>query len=187
MKGRGVYRKNFACASGVPLVNEKLLQGAQMLHGAVFSKRAPLFRPLRYTCFFLRGMVLYEEMGKKFSIAQRIKSFGHAARGIGVAFKTQHNIRIHAAAVIIVGTAGIFFKLSLLEWGLVVMAVGLVLVSEMMNTAIEALVDLVSPSYHEKAGLIKDIAAGAVMIAAVISVIIGLVVFVPKVLRLFEP
>ncbi len=182
-----MYRKNFACASGVPLVNEKLLQGVQMLHGAVFSKRAPLFRPLRYTCFFLRGMVLYEEMGKKFSIAQRIKSFGHAARGIVSTFKTQHNIWIHAAAIIIVVTAGIFFKLSLMEWGLVVLAVGMVLAAEMMNTAIEALVDLVSPSYHEKAGLIKDIAAGAVMIAAVISVIIGLLIFVPKVLRLFEP
>ncbi len=132
-------------------------------------------------------MVFWKTMGKKFSIAQRIQSFGHAGRGIAEAFKTQHNLRIHAAAIIIVVTAGFLFKLSLLEWGLVVLAVGLVLTAELLNTAIEVLVDLVSPSYHEKAGLIKDIAAGAVLIAAVISVIIGLLVFLPKVLRLFEP
>ncbi len=121
---------------------------------------------------------------KKFSISRRIKSFGYAFRGIFFAFKTQHNIWIHLLAIIVVLTAGFLFELTLLEWGLVVLVIGLVLVSEMINTAIEWLVDLVSPEYKEKAGLIKDVAAGAVLIAAIISVIIGAIVFLPKMIEL---
>lgn len=121
---------------------------------------------------------------KKFSIYRRIRSFGCAFKGILFAFKTQHNIWIHSLAIIFVVSAGFIFKLDVLEWSLVVLAIGLVLVSEMINTAIEWLVDLVSPEYKEKEGLIKDVAAGAVLIAAVISVIIGAIVFVPKLLNL---
>ena len=123
---------------------------------------------------------------KKFSFPGRIKSFGNAFRGIFFAFKTQHNIWIHSLAIIIVLTAGFIFKLNTPEWGLVVLAIGLVLVSEMINTAIEWLVDLVSPDYSEKAGLIKDVAAGAVLIAALISVIIGIIVFLPKISKAFH-
>jgi diacylglycerol kinase len=121
---------------------------------------------------------------KKFSFSRRTKSFGYAFKGISIAFKTQHNIWIHSLAIIVVLTAGFIFKLDVLEWGLVVLAIGLVLVSEMINTAIECLVDLVSPDYSEKAGLIKDVAAGAVLVAATISVIIGGIVFLPKMIEL---
>lgn len=121
---------------------------------------------------------------KKFSFPERIKSFGNAFRGIFFAFKTQHNIWIHSLAIVVVVIAGFIFKLNLLEWGLVVFAIGLVLVSEMINTAIEWLVDLVSPEYQEKAGLIKDVAVGAVLIAVIISVIIGAIVFLPKIIEL---
>jgi diacylglycerol kinase len=123
---------------------------------------------------------------KKFSISRRIKSFAYAFKGIFIAFKTQHNIWIHLLAIIVVVSAGFIFKLDVLEWGLVVFAIGLVLVSEMINTAIEWLVDLVSPGYKEKAGLIKDVAAGAVLIAAIISVIIGIIVFLPKMIELIR-
>jgi diacylglycerol kinase len=121
---------------------------------------------------------------KKFSFSSRIKSFAYAFKGIFIAFKTQHNIWIHSLAIIVVLTAGFIFKLNLQEWSLVVLAIGLVLVTEMINTAIEWLVDLLSPEYKEKAGLIKDVAAGAVLIAAVISVIIGIIVFLPKMIEL---
>jgi len=123
---------------------------------------------------------------KKFSIPQRIKSFGNAFRGIFFAFKTQHNTWIHSLAIVVVVIAGFIFKLDAREWGLVVLAMGLVLAAEMINTAIEWLVDLVSPGYSEKAGLIKDVAAGAVLVAAVISVIIGAIVFLPKVIELIR-
>jgi len=122
---------------------------------------------------------------KKFSISRRIKSFGYAFKGIFIAFKTQHNIWIHSLAIIVVLAAGFIFKLDVMEWGLVVLAIGLVLATEMINTAIEWLVDLVSPEYKEKAGLIKDVAAGAVLIAALISVIIGIIVFLPKISKAF--
>jgi diacylglycerol kinase len=78
--------------------------------------------------------------------------------------------------------AGFIFKLNLVEWGLVIFAIGLVLVSELMNTAIESFVDVISPEYSEKAGFIKDVAAGAVLIAAIISVIIGIIIFLPKII-----
>jgi diacylglycerol kinase len=122
-------------------------------------------------------------MDKKFSISKRIKSFGYAFKGIFFAFKTQHNIWIHSLAIVVVVTAGLIFKLDILEWGLVVLAIGLVLVSEMVNTAIEWLVDLVSPGYSEKAGKIKDVAAGAVLVAAIIAVIIGAIIFLPKIIE----
>lgn len=121
---------------------------------------------------------------KKFSFPERIKSFSNAFRGIFFAFKTQHNIWIHSLAIVVVVIAGFIFKLDVMEWGLVVLAIGLVLAAEMINTAIEWLIDLVSPDYSEKAGLIKDVAAGAVLIAAVISVIIGAIVFLPKIIEL---
>ena len=125
-------------------------------------------------------------MDKKFSITLRIKSFGYAFKGIFIVFKTQHNILIHLLAALVVVTAGIIFELELHQWGLVVLSIGLVLVAEMINTALEWLVDLVSPDYHKKAGLIKDVAAGAVLIAAIIAVIIGFIVFLPKIIELFE-
>lgn len=117
----------------------------------------------------------------KFSVSRRIKSFGFAFKGILFAFKTQHNLWIHVLAVILVITAGLIFKLNPLEWALIVFAIGLVLVSELFNTAVETLVDFISPEYSKKAGVIKDLAAGAVLIAAFVSVIIGLIVFLPKI------
>ena len=119
---------------------------------------------------------------KKFSLSRGIKSFGPAVKGIGIAFKTQHNLWIHSLAIIVVVIAGFLFKISLLEWGLVVLAMGLVLTAELVNTAIELLVDFVSADHNKKAGLIKDIAAGAVLMAAIISVIIAIIVFLPKII-----
>jgi diacylglycerol kinase len=130
-------------------------------------------------------MVFNDEMKeKKFSIPTRIKSFGYALKGILFALKTQPNFLIHLLAIIIVATSGFIFQLSIPEWSLVVLAIGLVLVSEMINTAIEELVNMLSPEYNKKAGLIKDVAAGAVLIAAIISIIIGVIIFLPKMIKL---
>lgn len=127
-----------------------------------------------------------ENQDKRFSISRRIKSFGHAFKGILFAFKTQHNIWIHSAVMLLVIFAGYIFRLNVVEWGLVVLAIGLVLVSELINTAIESLVDVISPGYSEKAGFIKDVAAGAVLIAAIISIIIGLIIFLPKIIKMLQ-
>lgn len=101
-----------------------------------------------------------------------------------VLFRTQTNARIHAMAAVAVVVAGLVFHISAGEWCAVVGAIALVLVTEAINTAIEAVVDLASPEVHPLAERAKDVAAGAVLIAAVVSVMIGLIVFGPHLLVL---
>ena len=110
-----------------------------------------------------------------------MESFQHAWRGIRYALKTQVNLRFHALATAAVLLAGLWVGLTLGEWGLIFLAVGLVWVAELLNTAMERVVDLVSPEYHELAKQAKDCAAGAVLFAALISVLTGIVVFLPKI------
>ncbi len=119
---------------------------------------------------------------KKFSVKKRLLSFKYAFRGIGFMIQTQHNARIHLIATIIVIFLGVTLKVSLTEWCLLIFAIGIVLSSELFNTSIEFLTDLLSPEYQKKAGTVKDIAAGAVLISAIASAIIGLIVFLPRVI-----
>ena len=90
------------------------------------------------------------------------------------------NFKIHLLAIMAVLLAGWYVQLAIADWLWIILAVGLVLVAELLNTAIEVLVDLVSPEYNAMAGKVKDIAAGAVLVAALISVCIGAVIFIPK-------
>ena len=115
---------------------------------------------------------------------KRFLSFRYAFKGIAFLFRSQPNAWIHLVATAGVIVAGILLHLSTTEWLLIAFAVGFVFSAELFNTAIEELVNLVSPEFHKKAGKIKDLAAGAVLVAAITAVIIGLVVFAPKVLQL---
>jgi diacylglycerol kinase len=108
-----------------------------------------------------------------------VASFGFALRGIVALLRTQANARIHFAATIAVVAAGFLFAIKRMEWCAIAAAIGLVWTAEGLNTAIECVVDLVSPDHHPLAGRAKDIAAGAVLIAALIAAIIGALVFVP--------
>ena len=119
-------------------------------------------------------------------IKQRGKSFGYAGKGLLYAFRTQHNLWIHLALALIAIGMGFWLKISSSEWCFVVFAIGFVLAAELFNTAIEWLVDLVSPEWNEKAGKIKDVAAGAVLVSAVAALLIGLIVFGPKIVGLFS-
>ena len=110
----------------------------------------------------------------------RINSFGYAFKGIKVLFKSQPNARIHAAITTMVIIFGLLFHLSLLEWAIIVLAIGLVLAAEAFNTALEYLTDLVSPDFHPMAGKVKDVSAGAVLISAICAAIMGLLIFIPK-------
>lgn len=112
---------------------------------------------------------------------KRIQSFGYAIRGISHVFGTEANMKIHIAISILVIIFGMVFAISLIEWIFCLLCIGMVVAAEMLNTAIENVVDLASPEQHPLAGKAKDIAAGAVLICAVISVIIGLLIFIPKV------
>lgn len=112
---------------------------------------------------------------------KRILSFKYAGRGIRTVFGSEPNMKIHIFISILVLIFGFVFQLSPTEWMLCLLCMGLVVGMEMMNTAIENLVNLVSPDFHPLAGKAKDIAAGAVLICAIISVIVGLFIFLPKV------
>jgi len=115
-------------------------------------------------------------------LSRLIKSFYYALSGIAYAIKTQRNMKIHTLALILVLAAGFWLELSSLEWAIALIMAGIVIICEMLNTAIEALVDLKIEEYHALAKVAKDVAAGAVLIASILSVIVGLLIFVPKIL-----
>lgn len=109
-----------------------------------------------------------------------IKGFAYAGKGLCYAFKTQVNFRFHCATAIVVVLLGWYLHLNSHEWLWILFSIALVLVTELLNTAIEALVDLVSPEYHLKAGIAKDTAAAAVLVTALVAAVIGLIIFIPK-------
>jgi diacylglycerol kinase (ATP) len=113
-----------------------------------------------------------------------INSFGFAFKGLRYATATQPNFRIHLALAIIAVVLGFLLQISFAEWEWIMLAIALVLIVELLNTSIETLVDLVSPGYHEMAGRVKDVCAGAVVIAAVFALVTGIVIFLPKLISL---
>lgn len=122
---------------------------------------------------------------EKFSISKRLKSFTYASNGLKVLFQEEHNSRIHLFATVCVIVAGMLLKLSILEWVAVAFAVGLVFSGEIFNSAIEDLADVVCPERDERIKKVKDLAAAAVLVNAITAAVIGLLVFVPKIIHLF--
>lgn len=122
-----------------------------------------------------------QEKSPSFSIKERIASFKYALNGLKIILETQHNFMIHLIAAILVTAAGLFFHVSNIEWIIIIITIAIVLCAEAINTSIEKLTDLVSPDYNEQAGKVKDIAAAAVLIAAIASVIVGVIIFLPKI------
>jgi diacylglycerol kinase (ATP) len=118
----------------------------------------------------------------EFSAVRRAKSFTHAGRGVWVFIRTTHNAWIHVAILALVVLLGFYVGLGRTEWLFVVLAAGLVLTAEAFNTALEVTLDLMSPDYHPAARDAKDVAAGAVLIAAIAAAAIGLLIFVPHLL-----
>lgn len=110
-----------------------------------------------------------------------INSFKYAFCGIISAFKTEKNMKIHVLAMILVIIAGIFLKISKIEWIICIMLFGLVISSELINTAIETVVDMITLEKNDKAKLAKDVSAGSVLVIAIISAIIGCIIFIPKI------
>jgi diacylglycerol kinase (ATP) len=109
-----------------------------------------------------------------------LRSFRVAWDGLLAALRIDRNLRIHAAATVIVAVAGVLCRLSVAEWSAIVLAIGLVWVAELLNTSIEAVVDLASPEHHELARRAKDVASAAVLIAAVTAAVVGAVIFGPR-------
>jgi diacylglycerol kinase (ATP) len=121
-----------------------------------------------------------------FSLAARVRSVRHALRGIGVMLRTQHNAWIHAVATGAVLAAGLALRIGPGEWLAIVLAIVAVWTAEALNTAFESLCDVASPEFHPMVERAKDVAAGAVLIAAAGAVLIGLLVFGPRLLALWS-
>lgn len=115
-----------------------------------------------------------------------INSFKYAFEGIKSSLRTERNIKIHFSMMILVIVAGILLDISTYEWMICIILFGMVIGGELVNTAIEEVTDLVTTEINPKAKLAKDIAAGAVLIMAITSAIIGLIIFIPKIILLFK-
>ena len=108
------------------------------------------------------------------------KSFGYAFEGIFTCIRKERNMKIHCVMAVLVVAAGVILGLSPVEWCICLGLFGLVMALELVNTAVEAVVDLVIGEYHPLAKIAKDTAAGAVLIAAIMAAAAGLIIFVPK-------
>ena len=120
---------------------------------------------------------------RPFSIQARLKSFVYAFEGVMFFIRFEAQATIHLIAIVGVLGAGYWFKISSMEWIAVVFAIGIVVAAEMLNTAIEKLTDMVSPEFSLKAKVVKDLAAGAVLMASLVAAVVGLIVFLPKLIE----
>ncbi|HOF20570.1 MAG TPA: diacylglycerol kinase family protein [Bacteroidales bacterium] len=121
----------------------------------------------------------------KFSPRSRLKSFKYAFRGLGSLLKFEHNSRIHLFAAIIVVILGIILKVSVTEWCILILAIGFVFFAELLNSSAEAFSDAVKPGWDEKIMKAKDYASAAVLVAAITSAVIGILIFLPRLILLF--
>src|SRR6266851_5436148 len=111
-----------------------------------------------------------------------VRSFSFAGQGVWHAVRRQRNMRVHLAAAAAAVVAGLVLRISAVDWACVLMAIGLVLTAEALNTVVEALADLCTDKYHPLAKIAKDTAAGAVLISSVAALGVGIAVFLPRLL-----
>ena len=114
-----------------------------------------------------------------------IKSFKHAGRGIASVYKGEQNFRIHCLAGAFVLIFSVILKISTLEWAIIFFLISILLIMELINTALEKVIDIIKPRVHEYAADIKDILSGAVLVSALMCAIGVLIVFIPHILELF--
>lgn len=114
-------------------------------------------------------------------ITGRIRGGGYAIKGAWLLIKNEHSIQVQLVIAVAVTIAGFYFDITATEWMIQLLAIGLVMAAEGLNTATEEIADFIHPDLHSKIGYIKDVAAGAVFFAALIAVIVGLIIYVPYV------
>ena len=114
------------------------------------------------------------------------RSFGYAFQGIFTCVRKERNMKIHCVAAVFVVSAGVILKISAIEWCICLALFGLVMALEHVNTAVEAVVDMVTEEYHPLAKVAKDTAAGAVLIAAIMAAIAGCIIFLPKIAQILQ-
>lgn len=121
-------------------------------------------------------------MNPKQEYKKLVNSFKYAIEGFISSFKTERNMKIHVLAMALVVILGIYLKLSPIEWCIIVISIALVISAELFNTAIETLVDMVSPERNPNAKLVKDISAAAVLALAIGAAVVGTIIFIPKIM-----
>jgi diacylglycerol kinase len=120
----------------------------------------------------------------KFSLKSRFGSFRFALNGISLLLKNEHNSRIHLLAAIIAIIMGIIMKIDHYEWSLLIIVIGAVYLTELLNSSIESLADRIDPEWNELIMRAKDYGAAAVLISAIIAIVVGGLIFIPKFLNL---
>lgn len=125
-------------------------------------------------------------MNQPINIRKAIKSFSYAGFGIYSLFRHENNAKIHLLAAVVVFIAGIFFKISNIEWCIIIVQIALVWAAEAFNTAIEKIADMISTEYHPTIKIIKDVAAAGVLILAISAIFVASFIFLPKVWELFQ-
>ena len=120
----------------------------------------------------------------KWTLRNRLRSFSFAFSGLKILLKTQHNSWIHLAVTGVVLAVGALLRITAIEWCVLTLAMASVWITETLNTAIKFLTDLVSPEFHPIAGQVKDLAAAAVLISAIGAAIVGVIVFLPRLIQL---
>jgi diacylglycerol kinase len=121
-----------------------------------------------------------------FSISSRIRSFGFAINGLRILFREEHNARVHLLGAVLALLAGWFFRLSSIEWLALLFCIAWVFMLEIINSALERLADMVYPGIHPLIGQAKDLSAAAVLVAALLSVAVGGILFIPKIIQHFH-
>ena len=113
-----------------------------------------------------------------------LNSFKYAFNGIITSFRTEKNMKIHILMMLLVAIAGIILKINVIEWIIGVILFAIVISAELFNTAIETVVNMITMEKNEKAKIAKDVSAGAVLVTAIGSAIVGLIIFIPKVVNI---
>jgi diacylglycerol kinase len=125
-------------------------------------------------------------MKRRGFFSREAESFACAFRGIAALFKSEVHARIHLAATIVVLSLGWWFRIGAGEWIAVILAIGLVWVAEALNTAIEYVADLAHPDEHPEVKKLKDLAAAAVLFASIAALIVGLIIFLPRMCATYD-
>lgn len=121
---------------------------------------------------------------EKFSIKKRIKSFSYAFAGLKVLFREEHNSWIHAVAAVLAVAMGFLFRISPMEWIAVVIVIGMVFAAEIINSSIERTADFIKAERDDRKRDIKDLGAAAVLVCAIAAAVVGIIIFIPKIIAL---
>ncbi len=131
------------------------------------------------------SMISRDERKKQKGIKKFINSFSYPIKGLRYAYKNEQNLAVDVGIALLVVIFGFLFRINKYEWAILVLTIGLVISCELINTAIEAVVDLVTEEYHPLAKVAKDTSAAAVLVFALVAIVVGLIIFVPKIIGLF--